>query len=255
MKLTRNYLLLLLLLAIFASCEKEDSDPKSEATKVAYIVNYGSYSGSKSEISIYDIETKTITNNAYTTANGIDFTSNIQSMAIYNDIAYFMSNNGDKIDFVGAKDLVARTNPISADITKPRYFAASGNYAYITCWGTVNSGEWATIPSSYIAKIDLTTKVVTKIALPGGPEGVIIINNKLYTGLCTSNKVAVMDLSTNAISYITVSAVPQHFVVDYSGKLWVSLVSKYSTPFSEDKLGLEVIDIQNNTVIDRKSVV
>lgn len=244
----RLYSLALIISLVFASCEKENTDTKSDATKVAYIVNYGNYSGSKSEISIYDIDTKTITNNAYKTANNIDFTSNIQSMAIFNDIAYFMSNNGDKIDIVSAKDLKATTNPVSTDIAKPRYFAASGNFAYITCWGNVNSDEWSTIPNSYIAKIDLTSKVVTKISLPGGPEGVVIVNNKLYTGLCTANKVAVMDLSNNVISYIEVSAVPQQFVVDYNGKLWASLVSKYSTPFPAEKLGLEIINTQNNTV-------
>lgn len=237
---------------VFTSCKKDEGkkpDPVVNVSKVAYIVNYGSYSGSKSEISIYNIDSNSVSQDAYKTANSVDFTSNIQSMEIYNDIAYFMSNNGDKIDIVDAKTLKATVNPISADIVKPRYFAASVNTAYISCWGDVS--DWTVIANSYIAKIDLTTKSVSKIALPGGPEGVIIVNNKLYTGLCTTNKVAVIDLSTDAISYITVSAVPQQFVQDVDSNIWVSLVSKYSTPFPADSLGLAIINPQNNTVIDK----
>lgn len=242
-----QFLIIALAALFLTSCKKDDDkDTMSNATNVAYIVNYGSYSGSKSEISIYNTTDQTITHNAYKAANSIDFTSNIQSMAIYNDKAYFMSNNGDKIDIVEAKTLVQSVNPISTNITKPRYFAATGNYAYVSCWGTVD--DWTTIPNSYIAKIDLSSKTVTKIPLPGGPEGVIIVNNKLYVGLTTTNKVAVVDLTTEAISYITVSAVPQHFALDYSNKIWVSLTSQYSSPFPASSLGLAVINPQTNIV-------
>ncbi|NOU16963.1 MAG: hypothetical protein HOO91_05330 [Bacteroidales bacterium] len=251
MKRIRFQILLIALGALFlASCEKnEDKDTKSNATNIAYIVNYGSYSGSKSEISIYNMEDQTITHNAYKTANSIDFNSNIQSMVIYNDIAYLMSNDGDKIDIVDAETLLETINPISTNIIKPRYFAATGNTAYVSCWGNVD--DWSTIPNSYIAKINLTTKTVTKIPLPGGPEGVIIVNNKLYAGLTTTNKVAVVDLTTEAISYIQVSAVPQQFVQDANNSIWVSLTSQYSSPFPAESLGLAVINPQTNTVTNK----
>lgn len=248
-KIKQLMLLVAISATVFISCEDDDDIIVEKANEIAYVVNYGSYSGSKSEISIYNIDSSSISHDAYKNVNSVEFTSNIQSMAIHNDIAYFMSNNGDKIDIVDAKTLAATVNPISTDITKPRYFAATGNTAYVSCWGDVQ--DWSLIANSYIAKIDLTTKSVSKIALPGGPEGVIIVDNKLYTGLSTDNKVAVIDLATEAISYITVSAVPQQFVKDGDGNLWVSLVSKYSTYFPTDSLGLAVIDPQNNTVIDK----
>ncbi|MFK5968937.1 MAG: DUF5074 domain-containing protein [Candidatus Marithrix sp.] len=235
---------------IFISCEESDDIiTVTKANEIAYVVNYGSYSGSKSEISIYNIDSSSISHDAYKNVNFVDFTSNIQSMAIHNDIAYFMSNNGDKIDIVDAKTLTATVNPISTDITKPRYFAATENTAYISCWGDVQ--DWSLMATSYIAKIDLITKSVSKIALPGGAEGLIIVNNKLYVGLSITNKVAVIDLASEAISYITVSAVPQQFVQDGDGNIWVSLVSKYSTYFPSDSLGLVVIDPKNNIVIDK----
>ncbi len=249
MKSIKNIILPLVFLAtIFISCSDDDHDEpeKKEYDKIAYIVNYGNYGDGSGEVSTYDIASDMISQNSYKTANSTDFTSNIESMSVYNDIAYLMSNAGDKIDILDAATLEALGNPVSTDITKPRYFAATGNTAYISCWGEVN--DWSVIANSYIAKMDLTTRSITKIPLPRAPEGVIIKDNKLYAALSTTNKVAVIDLSSEAISYIEVSAVPQQFVEDGNGNIWVSLVSKYSTPFPEDKLGLAIINPITNTV-------
>lgn len=249
MKKIRNFMFFVAVTAtVFVSCTKDDEDDLSkEYSKVAYIVNYGNYSGSKSEISIYDTDSSSITHDAYKAANSVDFTSNIESMSIHEDIAYFMSNNGDKIDIVDAKTLVASVNPISTDITKPRYFAAEGNTAYISCWGDVN--DWSVMANSYIAKIDLSTKAVTKIALPGGPEGVIITGDKLYAALITTKKIAVIDLLSNDISYINTLAIPYHFVIDEDGYLWASMVSTYTVPVGLDSVGLTQIDPATNRVL------
>ncbi|MCK5135215.1 MAG: hypothetical protein KAR19_05460 [Bacteroidales bacterium] len=248
MKRIKNFMLFVALFATaFVSCETENPPPEKIFNKVAYVTNYGSYSGSKSEISIYDTDSSLITHDAYKAANSVDFTSNIESMSIHEDIAYFMSNNGDKIDIVDAKTLQASVNPISTDITKPRYFAADGNIAYISCWGDVD--DWNVMANSYIAKIDLSTKTVAKIALPGGPEGVTIIGNKLYAALTTTKKIAVIDLSSNDISYINTLAIPYHFVVDDAGYLWASMVSTYTVPVGLDSVGLTQIDPANNEVL------
>lgn len=250
MRKIRNFMFYVALAAtvFFASCDNgSDPIPDKVYSKVAYVVNYGTYSGSKSEISIYDTDSSSITHDAYQAANSVDFTSNIESVSIHEDIAYFMSNNGDKIDIVDAKTLKATANPISTDITKPRYFAAGGNTAYISCWGDVV--DWAVMANSYIAKVDLTSKTVTKIALPGGPEGVIIIGNNLYVALTTVKKIAVIDLSSNDISYINTLAIPYHFVVDDGGYLWASMVSTFTVPVGLDLVGLTQIDPANNTVL------
>ena len=233
--------------AVFVSCS-DDDDPKDkkEYEKVAYVVNYGNYGKGDGEISIYDIEKETMTQDAYKTANAVDFTSNIQSMSVYNDVVYLMSNAGDKIDVLDAATLKALGNPVSGDITKPRYFAATGNTAYISCWGDVN--DWSVMANSYIAKMDLTSKTISKIAVPGGPEGVIIVNNKLFVGSTVSKMITVIDLSNDNMSFIAVSGVPQQFVADSDGNIWVSTVSKYSTPVPSDMIGLEVINPKTNKV-------
>jgi len=203
----------LFLSTVFVSCSDDDNPKdKKEYDKVAYVVNYGGYGKGNGEISIYDTEKETMTQNGYKTANSIDFSSNIQSMSVYNDVAYLMSNAGDKIDVLDAATLKALGNPVSGDITKPRYFAATGNTAYISCWGNVD--DWSVMANSYIATMDLTSKTITKIAVPGGSEGVIIVNNKLFVGSTVSKKITVIDLSNNNMSFISVSGVPQQFVED-----------------------------------------
>ena len=249
MKSIKKIILTVLLLpTVFVSCSSDD-DPqdKKEYNKVAYIVNYGVYGKGDGEISTYDTEKETISQNSYYAANSIDFSSNIQSMYVYNDVAYLMSNAGDKIDVLDAVTLKALGNPVSDDIIKPRYFAATGNTAYISCWGEVN--DWSVMANSYIAKMDLSAKTISKIPVPGGAEGVIIVNNKLFIGSTVSKKITVIDLSNNNMSFIAVSGVPQQFVADGSGNIWVSTVSKFSTPVPSDMIGLEVINPKTNKVI------
>lgn len=247
---TLSVLLLAAVIGAFSSCKKEEEvKPVVVKDLSAYVVNYGTYDGVKGELSIYDEKAKTIQNGAYKSANNVDFSSCIQSLAIHNNVAYMMSNNGDKIDIVDAKTLTASVNPISEDITKPRYFVADGTTGYISCWGNIE--DWSNIENSYIAVVDLSAKKVTKkIMIANGPEGVTIANGKLYVALAFTNQVAVVDLGTEAVSYIDVNAVPKHFVKDSNGNLWVTLVSTYSNSFGSDKVGLAVIDTQNDVVTD-----
>ena len=84
--------------------------------------------------------------------------------------------------------------------------------------------------NSYIAKMDLESQTISKILVPGGAEGVIVSNNKLFIGSTVSKKITVIDLSDNSVSFIEVSGVPQQFVEDDDGNIWVSIVSKFSTP-------------------------
>lgn len=251
MKTIKNFMLFVAIAAtVLTSCTTDDEPtPEKNYSNVAYIVNYGTFGSGNGEISIYDTDSATITNSAYYNSNSVDFTSNIQSIAIHNNIAYFMSNGGDKIDIVDAKTLKTLGNPISNDIIVPRYFIAEGNTAYISCWGEDASIEWKTLPNSYIAKVDLTTKEVTRIALPGGPEDVTIIDNKLYAALTTTKKIAVIDLLTNDISYINTLAIPYHLIVDDAGYLWASMVSTWSVPVGTDSVGVTKIDPSTNTVV------
>lgn len=248
----KNRILSLLLLLstafFFTACEKNEVDtPDVVRISNIYVLNYGTFGGTKSELSSYDESAKTIANDLYKAANGVVYNSNIQSAYVHGGLAYLVGNSGDKIDFLEASNLKVVANPLAGELVNPRYMVAEGGFAYVSCWGEV--ADWSKMEASYLAKINLSTrKVVKKIAIPGGLEGLIVAEGKIFAALYTQNKVAVVDPATDAVSYIEVSAIPQHFVQDYQGMLWVSLISSYTVPFAPEKLGLAQINPKTQTV-------
>lgn len=243
------FLLSLFLLTGIVACEKDDNDTQEVDAKGIYIVNYGKFGSANGSISVYDEEAKQVTSNsAYKDANGRAAGSNIQAVAAHKGKLYFMSNGGDKIDIVNAKTLKVEAEPIADDIIKPRYFVAKDNFGYVSCWG---GNDFGTLANGYIAKIDLENNTLAKkIALPGASEGLVIVDNKLYGAAYSSNKVFVMDLATEKISYITMNAMPQHLVVDANNNIWVSVVSTSVASFSKEKCGLQHINTSTNEVDD-----
>jgi DNA-binding beta-propeller fold protein YncE len=102
---------------------------------------------------------------------------------------------------------------------------------------------WKEIPESYIAKYDINTMtVVDTIRFPGGPEGLAISNGKLYAALNYKDSVAVINLTSKAVSYIATPTVSSYFIKDATGNLYVSLVS-----YDETKTALGYI----NTISDQ----
>jgi len=206
----KNKIKILMLLAItalmFAACEDDDNDmPLLPAEPaVSYIINYGGYTGDKSTITSFDKETGNATNGVFESVNTVAMTSNAQHAVSFN------GNNG--------------------------------NFLYVSCWG---GDIWGDETLSYIAKINLITNTVEKkIALAGGPEGLAIVNNKLYAALGYKDSVAVMDLGTEDISYIETPAVSSYFLKDNDDNLYLSLVSTYSDPSVNTGLGF--INTSNN---------
>jgi PKD repeat protein len=213
---------------------------------LGYIINYGDYSGDKTTISAYDLYDDEVTNNHYKNVNGVDMISNVQYAYDFNNNIYFLGNSADQLFWVDNKTFVQTENAITTDIVKPRYCVGNGDYLYVSCWG---GDIWADETLSYIAKVNISTNAVEgKIALSGGPEGLAIANGKLYAALNYKDSVAVVDLSSEAISYIETPAVSSFFVKDGNHNLYVSLVSTYSD--YSDKTGLGYI----NTTTDKLEV-
>lgn len=247
MKKTKKSLLILaaIAMAFLNACEEPKEDPRGNYLTDSYIVNFGNYTGSKSTITSFDVLTDSIYQNVYQNANGVELLSNVQSVGINDGKIYFMSNDGDKIDIVDAHTFEATINPISENITKPRFIVFDGNTAYVSCLGDVPIDGWDNVETSYIAKVDLSNNTVTKtIDLPGGPEGLAIVGNKLYCALNYVDSIAVMDLTTENIDYIQTPAVSSYFLKDASSNLYVSMVSTFSD-FSMNT-GIGYLNAQTN---------
>ncbi len=223
-------------LSLLSSCGKDDISEKEEFQSTgSYIINYGSFSGDKSTISALNKETDLVINEYYKSVNGVDIISNIQHAIEYNNKIYFLGNNSDQLFWVDSETFKQTENAIIIDINKPRYSVGNNNYLYVSCWG---GDIWSDETLSYIAKINLTTnEVEEKIALHGGPEGLAVVNNKLYAALNYKDSIAVIDLSNNAISYIKIPAVSSYFVKDIHNNLYFSLLDTYNSPAEKTGLG------------------
>ncbi|MFN8254243.1 MAG: hypothetical protein U0W24_01055 [Bacteroidales bacterium] len=236
------------------SCEK-DNNPKPEPDSFgsSFIINYGSYSGDKGGITLYNRQDSAVTNNYFEEANGVSTISNIQYAYQLNDRVYFCGNNADQVFWTDAKTIVQTEDGISgSDLVKPRYCVANGDILYVSCWG---GDVWSDPSVSYITKINSTTnQVIGKIPLPGGPEGLAIARGKLYAALNYDKKIAVIKLSGDSISYIEAPAVSSYFVKDADENLYVSLVSSYSVTVDKEGIGYIKTFTDEMTVYEKTGV-
>lgn len=238
-----NFLLIIATVVISLSSCKKDEEEKNIALTGKYIINYGSFTGAKSTITAFDENSDSTIQSAFEAVNNFSIVSNIQHANVFNNNIYFMGNNADEVMFVNKNSLEQTKNAITKDIVKPRFSVGEGNYLYVSCWG---GDMWIDNSTSYIAKINITTNTVEeKIALPGGPEGLAIVNNKLYAALNYKDSIAVIDINNNDISYIATESTSSYFLKDNNDNLYVSLAS-YSPG---DLTGLGYINTSNNTLV------
>ncbi|MCK3685232.1 PKD domain-containing protein [Maribellus sp. YY47] len=225
------------LVATNGSLQNKATSTIEVTADLAFIINAGSWSGDKSTITAYNKYADEVINGYYKSANGLDIVSNIQFAYHYNGNIYFMGNEVDEVFYVNENTFVQTKNSINENIVSPRYCQGKGNYLYVSCWG---GSVWADQSVSYIAKVNVTTNTVEKkIPMAGGPEGLAIANNKLYAALNYKDSVAVMDLTTEAISYIALPAgnTPSYFEKDNHDNLYLNLGRRLSDYTTQTGLG------------------
>jgi hypothetical protein len=132
--------------------------------------------------------------------------------------------------------LVQSKNGVADQLKNPRFCIASGDYLYISCWGT--NPDYDKMPGSYVAKFNIKSNKVEKtISLPGGPEGMEVASGKLFLALNYKDSIGVIDLKSETVSYISTPAVTSYFVKEKSENLYVTLVSTYNNFSTETGLG------------------
>src|SRR5690349_18079729 len=89
---------------LFTSFDKERNIlPNSVYQSGLFIVNEGSFGTPNGEISFFDRTTKTITNKLFETVNNRPLGGDVvQSMLIYQDKAYIVCNNSNKVEVTDA---------------------------------------------------------------------------------------------------------------------------------------------------------
>lgn len=236
-KLLRFLFVPMIVFAAFTACDNDDEPEEEKASETfgAYFINYGNFNGGLSSVTKYNYETKELVNDYYKQQNGQELVSNIQYAYLYNDSVYMIGNSSDQL-IETSKYFVQTKNGISEGLANPRFCVALGSKLYISCWG--ENPDYVTMPGSYIAVMDIKTgKIENRIAMPGGTEGMAIVDDKLYVAMNYQPYLGILSLSDYSTSYVKMPAVSSYFLKDQENNLYVSLVSTYSCPSETTGLG------------------
>ena len=197
------------------SCEKkpqtENKPPLIDKGKGVFITNEGTFGWGYASVSYYRCDSNTIYEDIFNTVNHRHLGDVCQSMYIYNDKAYIIVNNSQKIEIVDVNTFVSAGS--ITGLRSPRYFLpVSASKAYVS-----------DMYSNTLSVINLNTNTKTgDIVFPGSSEEMVLANNKVYITNTLKPYLFIADPATDQItdsihlSYGTLS-VKQ----DNNGKLWV----------------------------------
>jgi hypothetical protein len=241
----------------FSACTEEPPvEPLGVYSEGIFTVNEGVFGQTSGTISYYDRTEERVEQKIFKQANNRDLGDVVQSMSFYDNKAYIVVNNSNKIEVADAN-----TFEEMAQITGlrlPRYFLGSANGAkqgYVSEWGA--DGLTGTI-----ALVDLETHtVLSRTSVGVGPEQLLIVDGMLYVthtgGYASNNIVTVIDIGAHQVSTtIPVLDKPSACVEAVDGFIWVGCAGEvaYLTYPAIDtanstESGLVKIDPVTNTVV------
>ncbi len=208
-------LLILSLLVIMTSCEKDDDNASgggSPTIETRVIVTCeGSFQGNNASLTSYDKTSQELVNGAFESINGYSPGDVLQSMTEVNGKIYLVLNNSSRVEVLDAESMVAES-PINGFIS-PRYLQSiNGDKAYVT-----------NIFSNEIQVVDLDSKTVTgAIDCSGWTEGMLMVDDMVYVSKSNGDKIMVIDTSIDqVVDSIAVTPGPVNLVLDDEGMMWV----------------------------------
>lgn len=222
-------LLVFVVASSFTACNETIPDLyPSEQVKGAYIINFGNFGQGGASIDKYHYENSTFTTNYFYQQNdGLEMLSNIQHVTVSNDSIYLLTNNSDQIITVNPLFQQSMNGFTDEALANPRYCLAEGDYLYISCLG--KNPDWNTMPDTYVLKFNrMSRKIEQTYSVPGGPEGMALVDDQLYVALNYRDSIAVIDLKNESIAYIAMPAVSSYFLKDPQNNLYVTQISTWS---------------------------
>lgn len=231
-----RFILVMAVLLVAAGCKKDDPDkPKGEVpAKGLIVINEGNYTFGNASITLYNPDTKAVTEDVFTNTNGRPLGDVAQSMTVVGGLGYIVVNNSGKIEVVNMTDF-SQVASISGLIS-PRYMLPLGDgRAYVT-----------DLYAEAITIIDLNSNTITgTIALPGWTEQLALADGKVFVCNYDSSRVEVIDPATDTkTGHIAVQGGPSQIVIDANAKLWVSGAKK----IGGNEASLNRIDPQNRSL-------
>lgn len=243
MKINRLSLALGLCVALY-SCDNSSKDDIKPVGSGTLVLNNGNWGGNDSNIGIYTPSTKTLSPNAFYSANGQKLGDLGQDIiAMGNDI--YIAVNGSQTIFVTDNELKIQAQ-INADKDgarlSPRYFATSGSKVYVTYY------------EGYVGEIS-SKDSVRLCAVGPNPEGIAVAGKNLYVansgGMAYpayNNTVSVVSTSSfTETSTIEVNVNPAK--VEASSDCSFVYVSSLGN-YADAPAKLQVISVATGTVAD-----
>ncbi|MCS6821033.1 MAG: hypothetical protein NZ551_04105 [Microscillaceae bacterium] len=234
-----RFVLVAFLAVSFLACKRnKDAQPKGKYENGLLIINEGNFSASNGEVSFLKKADNSLTNNIFEIENGRPLACIIQDAEVYNNRIYLVGNRADKVEIVEAGSFKS-VGSITTNLVNPISFAAVGNKGYIMNWGPFDNNF--NNPNPFVLVFDLTNfNVLKTIPLSARPQGCIAYNNKVYIALAASNKIAILNPSTDTIEGdIIVANSPNQLVIDKNNKIWAICSSGALVRFNPANNGVE----------------
>jgi len=217
--------IVLMTVSLFTACRPEtDPDPTPTPQfqkKGVFIINEGVFSSDPGSVSFFDIEDDKLINNAFEDQNNGAFIGDVfQSMALANGKGFLVANNSQKIEVVKHDDFTSLGTVTG--LNQPRFIAErNGTQVYVSQWGATGSNGQINIVNT-----DNYT-VVDSIMIGGGPEQLLVADDKLYVpnsgGWSSDSVVNVYNTSDNSlVKTIPVGGCPIRIIKSDDGVIWVA---------------------------------
>ena len=221
---------------LFSSCKNTpESTPSIVPNNLngVFICNEGAFGQGNGSISFLNTDSNTFSEDLYFAANNLPLGDVAQSISLYDNRAFIVVNNSQKMEVVSLENF-KRITTIQG-LSSPRFFIGNGNKGYISDWISDNV---------YVLNLN-NYQIIDTIPAGSGPEEMLIVNNKLYVcnsgGFGDDSTITVIDINSNSvIATINTPLNPSSIKLDKDGKVWAlckgSLGSDY-TPTPDDAAG------------------
>jgi len=219
----------LMTVSLFTACNP-DPEPDPEPTpqfqkKGVFIINEGLF-GASGSLSFYNNEDDTLISDVFATQNNGALIGNVfQSMTFIGDKGFLVANAAKKIEVVKHDDFTSVGTVTGVE--QPRFVVERNNsQAYVSQWGASGSDGQIKI----INTDNLT--VVDSIVIGGGPEQLLVSDDKLYVansgGWGSDSVVAVYNTSDNSlVKTIPAGGCPTRIIKSDDGVIWVASTGCY----------------------------
>jgi YVTN family beta-propeller protein len=210
-----RYFYPVIIFLLLVSCEKPPAfDPPvipPSAQGGIFILNEGGFNNGNASLGYYSFTDKTLTDDVFYATNNRHLGDVLQSMTVYNGIAYLVVNNSKKVELMDMNSFQS-AGTING-FTSPRYLLfVNPNKAYVS-----------DLYDNAVAVVDMTSRsIVKKIPCPGATEQMKLLNNKVYVCNTLQKSLYIIDPYTDQLTdSIPLSYGPNSLVLDQVNKLWV----------------------------------